>query len=230
MGFSEHIKKKVRAKSNFTCCMCRDTRRQIEIHHIIPQAEGGKDDIENAAPLCGGCHADYGNNPDLRKQIRERRDKLYKDNQISRPRLERFENLLEQGDWIRERIYEKEVWMCAGDELYQIIVDYETSEDFTESWTQVFPAKYSSSRYYVNLTIHGVIIKQLYFISCDGGRIFVPMPRIRVEKEVRSFFWDRNSLEYKVGLIINDYYIYEGLERIAEIAKAEISELPVDEF
>src|SRR5207253_338152 len=46
----------------------------VEVHHIHPEAQGGLDTIENAAPLCGSCHNKYGGNPDLRKQLREMRD------------------------------------------------------------------------------------------------------------------------------------------------------------
>jgi hypothetical protein len=45
--------------------------------HIIPQAAGGSDDLENAAPLCSSCHDLFGGNPDKRKQIREMRDLWY---------------------------------------------------------------------------------------------------------------------------------------------------------
>jgi hypothetical protein len=46
----------------------------VEVHHIHPEKHGGPNTIENAAPLCAGCHSDYGGNPDHRNQIREMRD------------------------------------------------------------------------------------------------------------------------------------------------------------
>jgi len=49
----------------------------VEVHHIIPQSEGGADTLDNAAPLCSGCHGIYGGNPDFRKQIRQMRDNWY---------------------------------------------------------------------------------------------------------------------------------------------------------
>lgn len=41
------------------CCIChRFCGVKIEIDHIIPQAEGGPDTIDNAIPVCFECHAE----------------------------------------------------------------------------------------------------------------------------------------------------------------------------
>lgn len=77
MAFSEAIKGAVKRKANHTCCWCQVRQNKVDVHHIIPQAQGGSDDEDNAAPLCGSCHDLYGNNPDLRKEIRSRRDQWY---------------------------------------------------------------------------------------------------------------------------------------------------------
>ena len=75
MAFSESLKAKVRKRSMIRCCMCRALG--VEIHHIIPQEEGGEDTEENAAPLCPSCHETYGANPKKRKMIKEARDIWY---------------------------------------------------------------------------------------------------------------------------------------------------------
>ena len=75
MAFSERDKNIVKKKSAFRCCRCQQIG--VEIHHIIPEKEGGKDDIDNAAPLCAKCHADFGDNPTKRKELREMRDWWY---------------------------------------------------------------------------------------------------------------------------------------------------------
>jgi HNH endonuclease len=73
--FSEATKLSVRRKGHLRCCLCHDIG--VEIHHIVPQAEGGSDDEDNAAPLCPTCHEKYGANPTKRKFIREARDLWY---------------------------------------------------------------------------------------------------------------------------------------------------------
>ncbi len=77
MPFSESVKREVKRRANFTCCWCQNLDHKVDIHHIVPQKDGGPDTIGNAAPLCGSCHTKYGDNPSLRKEIRERRDHWY---------------------------------------------------------------------------------------------------------------------------------------------------------
>jgi hypothetical protein len=68
---------KVRLRSRNLCCICHEW--SVQVHHILPTADGGPDDIENAAPLCPNCHDKYGGNPSKRQQIREVRDRWYKE-------------------------------------------------------------------------------------------------------------------------------------------------------
>lgn len=76
MPFSPHLKKEVREKAGFQCCRCH--KFQVEVHHIIPEKDGGLDTIDNAAPLCPNCHDELGDNPVKRKQVRQNRDWWYK--------------------------------------------------------------------------------------------------------------------------------------------------------
>ena len=70
--FLNHSRKKFVSNHRATAAICKNF--PVEIHHIIPQAEGGSDNEDNAAPLCPNCHTTHGDNPKMRKQIRERRD------------------------------------------------------------------------------------------------------------------------------------------------------------
>jgi hypothetical protein len=75
MPFSEALKASVRRRSLGRCCVCQEPF--VDVHHIIPQAEGGPDTDDNAAPLCPNCHRRYGDNPRQRPMIREFRDNWY---------------------------------------------------------------------------------------------------------------------------------------------------------
>jgi len=75
MPFSESVKTEVRKQAQFRCCLCHSLG--IEVHHVLPESEGGADDIDNAAPLCPSCHEIYGANPTKRKFIIEARAVWY---------------------------------------------------------------------------------------------------------------------------------------------------------
>lgn len=75
MPFSEPLKLKVKRRAHFLCCICKTFG--VQVHHIEPEALGGPDTEENAAPLCPTCHDIWGANEVKRKQIREARDLWY---------------------------------------------------------------------------------------------------------------------------------------------------------
>ena len=77
MPFPEPMKQEVKREANFTCCYCHNINYKVDVHHIIPESDGGSDEKDNAAPLCGNCHTSYGKNPDFRKEIRSRRNLWY---------------------------------------------------------------------------------------------------------------------------------------------------------
>ena len=98
MAFREKIKLQVKRKAGFQCCRCHDIG--VEVHHIIPQKDGGSDDIENAASLCPSCHEKFGDNPHKRKEIKEMRDwwyevieEKYGDRDNRKKSLERLEEI-----------------------------------------------------------------------------------------------------------------------------------------
>lgn len=72
MPFPQAVKLQAKQRANFRCVVCHEP--WVEVHHIIPEAQDGPDTLDNAAPLCATCHHRYGDNPALRKQLREMRD------------------------------------------------------------------------------------------------------------------------------------------------------------
>jgi len=137
--------------------------------------------------------------------------------------LNTFEKLIEIERWKKEFIDNREIWVCEIDNTYQVEVG-EKGRDFTEAWTQVYPDKFGSSFYPVYLKINGVTIKQLSFVTCDGGRIFVPLPESKFKDKTQTFHWQIQSIAFKVGKIIGSFYIYNSLEGIAEASKILIDD------
>ncbi len=75
MAFNEQQKLAVRRRAHFMCCLCHSP--YVEVHHIIPEAEGGPNSEDNAAPLCPYCHETFGSNPTKRKYIKQGRNNWY---------------------------------------------------------------------------------------------------------------------------------------------------------
>jgi hypothetical protein len=136
-----------------------------------------------------------------------------------------FESLLVDGQWRKEFIDYKEIWVSEADNTFQIEVG-EMGDQFEEEWVQCFP-NHSCKKGPVYLTIGGTRVKELLFVLCDGGNIFVPCPEIVSSlgtdgNRTRHFRYRRGSLEYKVGELIGEFYIYESLEGVAKYCKIEV--------
>jgi hypothetical protein len=59
MGFDRNEVAELLVKCHRRCCIChRFCGVKMETDHITPKAEGGKDEIENAIPVCFECHAE----------------------------------------------------------------------------------------------------------------------------------------------------------------------------
>jgi hypothetical protein len=86
MAFSEQTVEDLLVRANRHCCLCREFKgRNIEVHHMLPTADGGKDDFDNGIPLCFDCHADVlsynSSHPKGRKytprELRRHRDEWF---------------------------------------------------------------------------------------------------------------------------------------------------------
>lgn len=61
MAFSVEVRTRALVVAARHCCVCHRYKGvKVEVHHIVPQAEGGGDEFVNAIPLCFDCHADAG--------------------------------------------------------------------------------------------------------------------------------------------------------------------------
>lgn len=132
-----------------------------------------------------------------------------------------FEALLARS-WVRENIGNRDVWISEVDNMFQIECG-NTEGHFYEEWTSRFPDRDGSWAFPVRLTIQGVEVKELGFVSCDGGRITVPIPRITKVGDQRGFAYDRDSLPYKVGQVVGQFYIYETLDAVARRAGIDVA-------
>lgn len=137
--------------------------------------------------------------------------------------LNDFEDLLRNSAWTKSFVGHTEIWMADADNTFQI-EQGESTREFRERWITVYPDP-NSTAYPVYLKINGTTIKELTFISMDGGRIFVPMAEVRLDATgTTEYFWNINGLEVCVCRIIGSYYIYETLEGVARTSKVVLVE------
>ena len=66
------IREAVLARDAETCqdCGTRFNRSELDVHHLVPRAQGGDDDAANLITLCDGCHA--ARHPNLQVSLSRR--------------------------------------------------------------------------------------------------------------------------------------------------------------
>ena len=61
MAFPQTVKEEALVRARRACCVCQEfVGRPTEVHHIIQEADGGSNTLENAIVLCLKCHSDAG--------------------------------------------------------------------------------------------------------------------------------------------------------------------------
>lgn len=59
MAFDDVVASTVLGKCARCCCLCRrQSLVQVQVHHIVPESQGGSDEEDNAIALCINCHTD----------------------------------------------------------------------------------------------------------------------------------------------------------------------------
>lgn len=138
--------------------------------------------------------------------------------------LENFESHLStKEDWESRIVDDLEVYFYVNDNNYKIEQSPEMVKEWTarESWMENFPDS-SIVEYKVYLKHGESKIKEFTFLSCDGGRYFIPLPKKKLidsgdenRRPEYEYSWDIHSTEYKVGQIIGSFYREENLEQVA---------------
>ena len=61
MRFTPEVRMRALVAAARHCCVCRRYKGvNVEVHHIVPESDGGTNAFENAIALCFDCHADAG--------------------------------------------------------------------------------------------------------------------------------------------------------------------------
>ena len=61
MSFPKSVREDALVKSHRRCCICHEfAGRSEDVHHIVQEADGGANTIDNAIALCPKCHGEAG--------------------------------------------------------------------------------------------------------------------------------------------------------------------------
>ena len=61
MGFPREVREEALVMAARRCCVCRQYKGVgVEVHHIVPEVDGGEDSLDNAIVLCFDCHCAAG--------------------------------------------------------------------------------------------------------------------------------------------------------------------------
>lgn len=92
MPFSGKVAETALVACGRHCCLCHKfCGVKIELHHVIPESEGGDDTLENCIPLCFDCHTEVMHynekHPRGRKftmaELKQHRDSWYRKASLS---------------------------------------------------------------------------------------------------------------------------------------------------
>ena len=92
---------------------------------------------------------------------------------------------------------------------FQIVIDWEKEivDNFQEEWMSFFPNSQNNASYYVKLEVNGMLLDKELFVSLDGHRYFVPVPRIKTIDGERKFYYDYKQIQ--LANIVGRYYLDE---------------------
>ena len=147
---------------------------------------------------------------------------------ITKNKLLNFDYNVSHWKWRKELIYNKTVRICENNPHYQIWI-WDDDRPFSEPWTNVYPDNQWNSKCSIELVNNWIIFKTIPRVFCDWQRIWVPLPQQEVIKnkdnidnDERIYFRNKNSLEYKLGKLIGEFYIHKNMEGISQMSWIEI--------
>ncbi|MBI2054232.1 MAG: hypothetical protein HYT36_02780 [Candidatus Staskawiczbacteria bacterium] len=108
---------------------------------------------------------------------------------------------------------------------FQIIIDWsqKVAENFHEEWINdaLYPDKTNNASYYVRLEANSMLLGKELFVSLDGHRYFVPVPRVlSIKNGERRFYYDKQQIQ--LTKIIGKHHFEKDIYEFAKECKKPI--------
>ncbi|PPK77426.1 HNH endonuclease [Methylobacter tundripaludum] len=229
MPFPREVRDIALVKSHRRCCVCHEFGgRNVNVHHIIQEADGGVNALENAICLCLRCHAEAGH-----FNSRHPLGTKYSPRELKAHRDQWWEHCLSHpeeplGLFLDVRF--KAISRTAEIHRYRLIATYtNTMNEAQDSWKLkiCFPAfvPLSADDYDRDeIRIEGKAYVQLE--SSSNDRIFpgesvdiVPLKTHFIEYEVNDSVYDQLREQHKVSwkLYTSNAQVIEGDKPLSEL-------------
>jgi hypothetical protein len=91
--------------------------------------------------------------------------------------------------------------------------DREVVRGYNEEWIRAYPDRENNTSYYVEMHANGIFLGRELFVSLDGGRIFVPAPRVKRVDDIMMYYY--NELQILLAKIISWYNWEVSIEEFA---------------
>ena len=105
---------------------------------------------------------------------------------------------------------------------YQIIIDWNKplSNNFQEEWIRNYPDRNNNSSYFIRLEANGVYLMGELFVTLDGARTFVPVPRRSTYNDEIKYWYD--EIQVQLANIVGEFHLDENVIDFAKNQKKEI--------
>lgn len=119
-------------------------------------------------------------------------------------------------------------WICKDTDEYQLVEWNIVRNNFREDWTRIFPDNENNTSYQLFLKRNGIIVREFTWVSCDGGRVWMPIPEMKNLWDTNSwdfkieYFFKKNSLKFRMLQKIWEHWSETSFERLFERAKIKI--------
>jgi len=105
---------------------------------------------------------------------------------------------------------------------FQIIIDWNKAivEHYQEEWIRDYPDREHNTSYFVRLEANAMLLETELFVSLDGGRAFVPVPRRSSQNGELVYWYD--IIQIQLANIIGEYSWEKDIYEFASQQKKPI--------
>ena len=100
--------------------------------------------------------------------------------------------------------------------------EQEWSYDKTESWMKYPLPDPSKTTVVLHLKVGGAIVYVENFITLDGGRYFVPLPRVKYHKNEKDNEYYYTKLQVQIARVIGTFYRMKDIDEFVEHNEIEV--------